>query len=245
MEIEPMPNCAVVVGAGTGTGAALAKLLAGEGYSVMLARRDAAPLAPFVSEIERDGGAAEAVAADASDEAQVAALFDAAEQRFGTPQLVVFNVAGISMGNVADTSVAQFDEMWRASSLGGFLVGREAARRMLPLRSGSILFVGATASVKSSPGFAAFGAGKQGLRAVAGSLARELGPEGIHVGHVVIDGIIDVPRVHERMPEIAAAKGQDGLIQPASIAATLLWLHRQPKDAWTFELDLRPFKEPW
>ena len=240
-----MPNCAVVVGAGTGTGAELAKLLAAEGYAVVLARRDAASLAPLVAEIEQRGGSALPVAADASDEGQVAALFDAAEQRFGLPQLVVFNVAGISMGNVAVTTMAQFEEMWRASSLGGFLVGREAARRMLPRHSGSILFVGATASVKSSPGFAAFGAGKQGLRAVAGSLARELGAEGIHVGHVIIDGIIDVPRVRERMPEIAVAKGEGGLINPKSIAATLLWLHCQPRDAWTFELDLRPFKEPW
>ena len=240
-----MPNCAVVVGAGSGTGAEVAKLLAAEGYSVVLARRDAAWLAPLVAEIEQQGGDALAVAADASDETQVALLFDAAEQRFGPPELVVFNVAGITMGQVVDTDTGQFEDMWRASSLGGFLVGREAARRMLPRGSGSILFVGATASVKSSAGFAAFGAGKQGLRAVAGSLARELGPEGIHVGHLIIDGIIDVPRVHERMPEIAAAKGEGGLIDPKSIAATLLWLHKQPRDAWTFELDLRPFKEPW
>ena len=240
-----MPNCAVVLGAGSGTGAELAKLLAAEGYSVVLARRDAASLAPLVAEIEQQGGDALAVAADASDEAQVAALFDAAEQRFGPPELVVFNVAGITMGKVVDTSVGQFEDMWRASSLGGFLVGREAARRMLPRGSGSVLFVGATASVKSSAGFAGFGAGKQGLRAVAGSLARELGPEGIHVGHVIIDGIIDVPRVRERMPEIAATKGEGGLIDPRSVAATLLWLHLQPRNAWTFELDLRPFKEPW
>ena len=240
-----MTHCAVVVGAGSGTGAALAKLLAAEGYSVVLARRDAVSLAPLVAEIEQLGGQAMAVATDASDEAQVAALFDAAQRRFGTPRLVVFNVAGITMGKVVDTSVAQFEDMWRASSLGGFLVGREAARRMLPERSGSILFVGATASVKSSGGFAAFAAGKQGLRAVAGSLARELGPEGIHVGHVIIDGIIDVPRVHARMPEIVLAKGDAGLIDPKSIATTLLWLHDQPRDAWTFELDLRPFKEPW
>lgn len=240
-----MAGCAIVVGAGSGTGAELARSLAAEGYAVVVARRDAAALAPLAAEIEQLGGASLAVAADASDEAQVVALFDAAEQRFGTPGLVVFNVAGITMSQVVDTNVAQFEEMWRASSLGGFLVGREAARRMLPQHAGSILFVGATASLKSSGGFAAFAAGKQGLRAVAGSLARELGPEGIHVGHIVVDGIIDVARVHERMPEIAAAKGEGGLIDPRSIAAALLWLHGQPRDAWTFELDLRPFKEPW
>lgn len=240
-----MPNCAVVVGAGSGTGAELAKLLAAEGYSVVLARRDAASLAPMVEEIERNGGEALAFAADASEEAQVVALLDAAERRFGPPELVVFNVAAITMGKAVDTSVEQFEDMWRASSMGGFLVGREAARRMLPRGSGSIVFVGATASVKASAGFAAFGAGKQGLRAVAGSLARELGPRGIHVSHVIIDGIIDVARVRERMPEIVAAKGEGGLVDPKSVAATLLWLHRQPRDAWTFELDLRPFKESW
>jgi NADP-dependent 3-hydroxy acid dehydrogenase YdfG len=155
-------------------------------------------------------------------------------------------VVGAGSGTGAEiANLASFEALWRASALGGFLIGREAARRMLSRGSGSILFVGATASVKSSAGFAAFGAGKQGLRAVAGSLARELGPAGIHVGHLVIDGIIDVPHVHQRMPEIAAAKGEGGLIEPSSIAATLLWLHRQPRDAWTFELDLRPFNEPW
>lgn len=240
-----MPNCAVVVGAGSGTGAELARLLAGEGYSVVLARRDAASLKALAAEIEQHGGSALAVATDASNEAQVAALFDEVEQTYGTPKVVVFNVASLVMGEVVDTEVAQFEDMWRTSALGGFLVGREAAQRMLPAGAGSILFVGATGSIKSSPGFAAFGAGKQGLRAVAGSLARELGPKGIHVAHVVIDGIIDVPRVHLQMPEIAATKGEHGLIDPKNIAAALLWLHRQPPDCWTFELDLRPFKEPW
>ncbi|ESQ12922.1 MAG: SDR family NAD(P)-dependent oxidoreductase [Thiohalocapsa sp. PB-PSB1] len=240
-----MPNCAVVVGAGSGTGAELAKLLVDEGYAVVLARRDGASLAPLVTEIEQRGGSVLAVAADASDQVQVAHLFDATEQRFGTPELVVFNVAGIHRAPVVETSVEQFKAMWQASSLGGFLVGREAAQRMLPRGSGSILFVGATASLKSSPEFAAFGAGKHGLRAVAGSLARELGARGIHVGHLIIDGIIDVPRVHQSMPELVTAAGEGGLIDPKSIASTLLWLHRQPSDAWTFELDVRPYKEPW
>ena len=238
-------RCAVIVGTGTGTGAELARLLAAEGYPLVLARRDAAALQALCSEIEAAGGRALPVSADAADETAVAALFDAAEQQFGAPELVVFNVAGITMGQAVDTSLTQFEDMWNASARGGFLVGREAARRMLPLGAGSILFVGATASVKASAGFSAFACGKHGLRAIAGSLARELGPLGIHVGHLIIDGIIDVPRVRERMPEMLQAKGEGGLIDPKSIAATLLWLHRQPRDAWTFELDLRPFKEPW
>ena len=115
----------------------------------------------------------------------------------------------------------------------------------MPRGTGSILLTGATASVKAGAGFAAFAAGKHGLRAVAQSMAKELGPKGVHVAHLIVDGIIDVPRVYQRMPELAAAKGSDGLISPRNIADIYLWVHRQPRDAWTFELDIRPFKEPW
>jgi NAD(P)-dependent dehydrogenase (short-subunit alcohol dehydrogenase family) len=238
-------QCAVVVGAGTGTGAEVAKTLAPNGYQVVVARRTAEALGPLVTEIENAGGSAFAVAADASDETQVIDLFDQAESKFGPPRFVLFNAAGFAMGPIAETSSDQFGEMWRAASYGGFLVGREAARRMAPYGEGTILFTGATAAVKASAGFAAFAAGKHGLRAVAQSMAKELGPQGIHVAHLIIDGVIDVPRVHENMPDLASSKGEDGLIDPRSIASTMLWLHEQPKNAWTFELDLRPFKEPW
>lgn len=237
--------CAIVVGAGTGTGAEVAKKLARNGYQVVVARRTAEALGPLVAEIENEGGSALAVGADASDEAQVMSLFDQAESKFGPPRIVLFNAAGFAMGPITDTGSEQFEEMWRAASYGGFLVGREAARRMVPHGQGTILFTGATAAVKASAGFAAFAAGKHGLRAVAQSMAKELGPQGIHVAHLIIDGIIDVPRVHESMPDLAASKGEDGLIDPRNIASTMLWLHEQPKNAWTFELDLRPFKEPW
>ena len=149
------------------------------------------------------------------------------------------------MGSVLDTTVEGFEDMWRASSLGGFLVGREAARRMVPRGRGTILFTGATAAMKASANFAAFASGKHGLRAVAQSMAKGLGPKGIHVAHAIIDGVIDVPRVHEAMPDLAKAKGDDGLIDPKAIAETYFWLHEQPRNAWTFELDLRPYKEPW
>ena len=238
-------HCAVIVGAGTGTGAEVAKMLAENGYRVALARRTVDALAPLVSEIENDGGSALAVGADASDESQIADLFDRAESEYGPPRFVLFNAAGFAMGPIADTSSEQFEDMWRAASYGGFLVGREAARRMEPHGEGTILFTGATAAIKAGANFAAFAAGKHGLRAVAQSMAKELGPKGIHVAHLIIDGIIDVPRVHESMPELAASKGEDGLIDPRSIASTMLWLHQQPKNAWTFELDLRPFKESW
>jgi len=238
-------QCAVVVGAGNGTGAEVAKLLAREGYSVTLARRSADAMAPLVAEIESSGGAALAVGADASDEEQVAMLFDQAERHFGAPRIVVFNAAGFAKGSIRETSSADFEEIWRATSYGGFVVGREAARRMEFQGEGSILFTGATAAIKASAGFAAFAAGKHGLRAVAQSMAKELGPEGIHVAHLIVDGVIDVPRVLLHMADLAASKGENGLVDPKSIAATLLWLHHQPRDAWTFELDIRPFKESW
>jgi NAD(P)-dependent dehydrogenase (short-subunit alcohol dehydrogenase family) len=238
-------TCAVIVGAGSGTGTEVAKAVARTGHPVVLARRSADALGPLVTEIENEGGSALAVGADASDEAQIAELFDQAVSNFGPPGFVLFNAAGFAMGPIAETSAEQFGEMWRAASYGGFLVGREAARHMEPHGEGTILFTGATAAVKASANFAAFAAGKHGLRAVAQSMAKELGPKGIHVAHLIIDGVIDVPRVHESMPDLAASKGQDGLIDPKSIASTMLWLHEQPKNAWTFELDLRPFKEPW
>jgi NAD(P)-dependent dehydrogenase (short-subunit alcohol dehydrogenase family) len=239
------PTSAVVVGAGSGTGAEVAMLLAREGFPVVLARRNADQLAPLAAEIRSCGGEAIAVAADASDEEQVVRLFDETERRVGRPEIVVFNAAGFVMGSILETDSGQFEQMWNATSHGGFLVGREAARRMVPHGSGTILFTGATAAVKASAHFAAFAAGKHGLRAVAQSMAKELGPKGIHVAHLIIDGIIDVPRVHEQMPDLAAAKGDNGLVDPASIAAAMLWIHRQSRDAWTFELDLRPFKETW
>ena len=235
----------MVVGAGTGTGSEVAKLFAKYGFSVVVARRNAEALASLVEEIEANGGSALAVGADASDEAQVVNLFEQAESSFGPPKIAIFNAAGFAMSSILKTTSDQFEEMWRTASYGGFLVGREAAKRMVPHGEGTILFTGATAAVKASARFAAFAAGKHGLRAVAQSMAKELGPEGVHVAHLIIDGVIDVPRVHETMPDLAASKGEDGLIDPRSIAATMLWLHEQPRNAWTFELDLRPFKETW
>jgi len=238
-------GCAIIVGAGTGTGAAVARLLSSEGHPVVLARRNPEQLSPLVREIEAVGGRALAVAADAANEAQVEVLFDQAQAAYGAPELVLFNAAGFLMRPLVETSIEDFEQMWRTSALGGFVVGQQAARRMLKSARGTILFAGATAAVKASPKFAAFASGKHGLRAVAESMAKELGPQGIHVAHLVIDGFIDVPRVHEAMPEVVATKGKDAMIDPSSVASTFLWLHRQPRDAWTFELDLRPYCERW
>ncbi len=238
-------KCAVIMGAGTGTGAEIAKRFAAGGYAVAAARRSTDALAPLVEEIEQAGGKARAFGVDASNEEAVTGLFDEAESTLGPVEVAVFNAAGFTMGPVVDTTTEAFTDMWRASALGGFLVGREAARRMVPRSEGTIIFTGATAAMKASANFAAFASGKHGLRAVAQSMAKELGPKGIHVAHAIIDGIIDVPRVHEQMPELAASKGRDGLLDPKTIADAYYWLHEQPKNAWTFELDLRPFAESW
>ena len=235
----------VIVGAGTGTGAELARVFAAQGYGVALARRRIDTLNSLVDEITAAGGRGLAMAVDAGDEAAIASLFEAAEAELGPVEVAVFNAAGFTRQPLVETSIEDFESMWRSSALGGFLTAREAARRMLPRSAGTILFTGATASVKASANFAAFAAGKHGLRAVAQSLAKELGPRGVHVAHVIVDGIIDVPRVHEVMPDVAAALGEDGLLDPRSIAEAYLWLHRQPRNAWTFELDLRPSKESW
>jgi NAD(P)-dependent dehydrogenase (short-subunit alcohol dehydrogenase family) len=244
-EVRMSKRCAVIAGAGSGTGAEVAKCFARAGFALALARRTAKALEPLVAEIEGAGGEARAYGVDAGDESTVRSLFEDAERDLGPVEVAVFNAAGFTRGSILDTSKDDFEAMWRASSLGGFLVGREAARRMSGRNHGTILFTGATAGIKASAGFAAFAAGKHGLRAVAQSMAKELGPKGIHVAHVIVDGIIDVPRVHEQMPELAASKGEDGLIDPKSIAESYLMLHRQPRNAWTFELDLRPYGEAW
>ena len=238
-------GCAVVVGAGTGTGSEVAKRFAKSGYAVALARRSVDALRPLVGEIEADGGHAKGYSVDAADEAAVVSLFEGAESELGPVEIAVFNAAGFTMESILETTREDFEGMWKASALGGFLVGREAAKRMVPRGRGTILFTGATAAMKASARFSAFASGKHGLRAVAQSMAKELGPQGIHVAHIIIDGVIDVPRVHESMPDLAASKGEDGLIDPKSIAENYLQLHEQPKNAWTFELDLRPYAETW
>jgi NAD(P)-dependent dehydrogenase (short-subunit alcohol dehydrogenase family) len=194
-------GCTVVVGAGSGTGAEIARRFAAEGYAVALARRDADAPSRLAQEIGVVGGRAKTFRADASDEAAVARLFEEAEQALGPMEVAVFNAAGFARRPILETTFADFATVWRAAALGGFLLGREAARRMTPRGRGTILFSGATASIRASANFAAFAAGKHGLRAVAQSMARELGPKGIHVAHLVIDKIIDrsLPRRKGRM----------------------------------------------
>jgi NAD(P)-dependent dehydrogenase (short-subunit alcohol dehydrogenase family) len=216
---------ALVIGVGPGLGAALARRFAREKMSVALAARRVDKLKDFARET---GG--RAYACDATSEISVDDLFTAVERDLGVPRLVVFNAGGFVRKPVVELGADELEACWRACCLGGFLVGRAAARAMLPKGPGTILFTGATAALRGSANFAAFAIGKFGLRALAQSMARELGPQGIHVGHVIIDGAI-------------GGNAEESRLSPDAIAENYWLLHQQPKSAWTLELDLRPWVE--
>ncbi len=241
---------AVVVGVGAerGLGAALCRRFAAEGSHVLAAGRTADKLEQVVRTIRSAGGSAEPAVADATSEGDVERLFDRAmAPRDGRDpaDLVVFN-AGINQRiDFRELSAAAFEEFWRVGCFGGFLVGREAARRLVPLGRGTVIFTGASASLRGKPGFAQFAAAKAGLRMVAQSMAREYGALGIHVAHVVIDGGIDGERLRSRFPRVAEERGAGGLLEIDAIAEAYWRIHRQPRSAWTHEMDLRPFKEPF
>ena len=234
-----------VVGAGDATGSAIARRFAREGYTVCVARRTTAALQPLVDQITADGGRAVAFGLDARREDQVAAFFERVEAEVGPVGVVVFNVGGNVRFPILETTAQKYFKVWEMCAMAGFLVGREAARVMLPRGRGTLLFTGATASLRGASGFAAFAGGKAALRALAQSMARELGPKGLHVAHVVIDGLIDTAFARENFAQRVAAAGPDGILDPDHIAEAYWWLHRQPRDAWTFELDLRPAVETW
>ncbi len=239
---------AVVVGVGAeqGLGAALCRRFAGEGYHVLVAGRTAAKIEKVVGTIIAAGGRAEAVVTDTTREAEVIRLFErafVAREGFAPPDLVVYNGGNNRRLNFRELDAATFEEFWRIGCFGGFLVGREAARRLAALGRGTILFTGASASLRGKPGFAHFAAAKAGLRAIAQSMAREFGPLGLHVAHVVIDGGIRGERLLSRMPQLLEERGEDGLLGIDAIAEAYWQIHRQPRSAWTQELDLRPYKE--
>lgn len=229
MSASPAP-IAVVVGVGEGLGYALGKRFAAAGFKVALAARNAERVERLAEAIIEGGGQALALPTDARDEREVMELFDALENEHGPVQVTVFNAGAMYRSPIAEMPADMFEEVWRAGCYAGFLVGREAARRMAPRANGTILFTGATASLRGGAQFAAFAAAKHGLRAVAQSMARELGPKGIHVAHVVIDGRID-------------AQSEDVGLAPDAIAETYYRLYTQSRSAWTFEADLRPWAE--
>jgi NAD(P)-dependent dehydrogenase (short-subunit alcohol dehydrogenase family) len=228
-------GCAVVVGVGPGLGLALVNRLVAEGYTVLAAARGAA-----VETLEFAAGAGRAlpVRCDATDPVDVDALF-ARSVEHGELAVAVFNAGAFERGDVLETRPEDFERCWRVGCFGGFLVGRAAARLMAVHGRGTILFTGATASLRGGAGFVNLASPKFGLRAVAQSMARELGPRGIHVAHVIIDGQIRTPRYEH----LARERGADSLLEPDAIASAYLELHRQPRSAWTMELDLRPWVE--
>jgi NAD(P)-dependent dehydrogenase (short-subunit alcohol dehydrogenase family) len=245
-EKAPHKGVAVVIGVGaeTGLGAALARRFAREGLRVTIAGRTLDRLRAVAEGIAATGGAALAQVADAASEADVAALLDDAD-RGGYVELVAYNVGSNVAASTLETTQKLFERLWRQNTLGGFIVGREAARRMAPRGKGTILFTGATASLRARPPFLAFGAAKAGLRAVAQGLAREFGPKGVHVAHIVVDGVIAGEYAATNFAEYVRSKGADGLLAVDDIADAYWTLHRQPRSAWTHEMDLRPFKEPF
>jgi NAD(P)-dependent dehydrogenase (short-subunit alcohol dehydrogenase family) len=239
-----MAGSAIVIGVGAsaGLGAALCRRFAKEGLHVFLGGRTPDKLEAVASELRASGGKATPVLADATVQSDVAQLFEAASQEGGPPALAVYNAGNNRFRPLLEMDDAFFEELWRICCFGGFVFGREAARRMLP-DGGSLIFTGATASLRARPPFTAFASAKAGLRAVAHGMAREFGPQGLHVGHVIIDGGIDGDQINQRFPQYKETKGEDGMLNVDSIADAYWALHSQERTAWTLELDLRPYKE--
>jgi NAD(P)-dependent dehydrogenase (short-subunit alcohol dehydrogenase family) len=239
---------AVVIGVGAelGLGAALCRRFAAEGHHVLVAGRTASKIERVAKSIALAGGSAEPVPMDTAREDDVARLFDRAMAPgpgLAPADLVVFNAGNNRRADFRELPATLFEEMWRVGCYGGFLVGREAARRLVPLGRGTLIFTGASASLRGKPGFAQFAASKAGLRAIAQSMAREFGPLGLHVAHVIVDGAIDGQLIRERFPQALERLGEDGLLGIDAIAEAYWHLHRQHRSAWTHEIDLRPFKE--
>ena len=239
----PTPKAALVIGAGDATGGAIARRFAREGYIACVTRRQADKLQPLVERIQSEGGAAHGFGSDARDEAQMSDLVARIERDIAPIEVAVFNIGANVRFEVTETTERVYRKVWEMGALAGFLMGREVARVMVPRGHGTILFTGATASLRGSAGFSAFSGAKHALRALAQSMARELGPQGIHVAHIVIDGAIDTQFIAQNFPERYAMKAQDGILNPDAIADNYWLLHQQQRSAWTHELDLRPWME--
>ena len=239
------PKAVLVVGAGDATGGAIARRFAREGHIACVTRRTADKLTPLVERIRADGGQAHGFASDARKEDEVSALVAGIERDVAPIDVAVFNIGANVRFSVTDTTERVYRKVWEMAALAGFLVGREVAKVMIPRGRGTIIFTGATASMRGSAGFCAFAGAKHALRALAQSMARELGPQGIHVAHVVIDGAIDTEFIAQNFPERHALKSRDGILDPDAIAESYWQLHRQARNAWTHEMDLRPWMETW
>jgi NAD(P)-dependent dehydrogenase (short-subunit alcohol dehydrogenase family) len=242
---ENQQRTCLIMGAGIGLGSGLARAFAAEGLTVCLARRsrNLAELEQLAKEIGDAGGKAHAFGVDARDEDEVTALVNRIEAEIGPLEVVIFNIGANVRFSIRDTTAQVFRKVWEMAAFGGFLTGREAARVMVPRGRGTIIFTGATASIRGSAGFAAFASAKQALRALAQSMARELGPDGVHVAHVVVDGLIDGKFARENFADAQDRLDRDEILRPDEIAQTYVNLWQQPRSAWTHELDLRPWTE--
>jgi NAD(P)-dependent dehydrogenase (short-subunit alcohol dehydrogenase family) len=238
-------KAALVIGAGDATGGAIARRFAREGFVACVTRRSADKLEPLVQRIRSEGGAAHGFGSDARDEAQMIELVATIERDIAPIEVAVFNIGANVRFSITETTERVYRKVWEMGALAGFLMGREVAKAMLPRGRGTIVFTGATSSLRGSAGFCAFAGAKHALRALAQSMARELGPQGIHVAHVVIDGAIDTEFIKTNFPERYALKERDGILDPDAIAENYWLLHQQPRSAWTQELDLRPWIEPF
>ena len=235
----------LVVGAGDATGGEIAKRFAREGYIACVTRRSADKLQPLVDAIRAEGGEAHGFASDARKEEEVAALVEQIESTLGPIEAFVFNIGANVPCSILEETARKYFKIWEMACFAGFLTAQAVARRMVPRGRGTILFTGATAGLRGASHFAAFAGAKHGIRALAQSMARELGPRNIHVAHVVVDGTIDTAFIRDNFPERYALKDADGILNPEHIADNYWFLHSQPRDAWTFELDLRPWSERW
>ncbi len=245
--VEASKGACLVVGVGDGVGGAIARAFAAEGYTVCMTRRPRHldQLEALAVEIRQNGGDVRAYGVDARQEAEMVALVDRIEAEVGPLEVVVFNIGANVRFGIVETTAQVFSKVWEMACFAGFLTGREAARVMLPRGRGTILFTGASASLRGKDGFSAFASAKAGLRAMAQSLAREVGPKGIHVAHVVVDGAIDGVFTRSIRDDVEGLLARDEILKPNDIAANYVWLHRQPRSAWTHEVDLRPWAESW
>jgi NAD(P)-dependent dehydrogenase (short-subunit alcohol dehydrogenase family) len=239
-----MPHTAIVIGVGPdrGLGAQLCRRFAAEGLHVLVAGRTRGKLDAVVEAIRNDGGSAEAVVADATSEADTLALFDRAGADL---DLAVYNAGNNTPGRIDAMEADYFEKSWRVCCFGGFLFGREAVRRMKPRGGGTLLFTGASASLRGRAHFGAFNSSKAALRTFAQALAKEVAEDGIHVGPVVVDGAIGGEKIMTLLPEYAERLGEEGMISIEGIVDGFAFLYRQPRRAWSFELDLRTSKEKW
>jgi len=235
----------LVIGAGDATGGAIARRFARDGYIACVTRRNADKLQPLVAQIQAEGGQAQAFGSDARKEEEMVALVERIEREIAPIEVAVFNIGANVRFSITETTARVYYKVWEMGCFAGFLMGREVAKAMLPRGRGTILFTGATASLRGREGFAAFAGAKHALRALAQSMARELWPKGIHVAHPVIDGAIDTEFIRSNFPERYALKEQGGILNPEHIAELYWQIHCQPRDAWTHETELRPWMEPW